>query len=130
MGWLLPAATGGHDVPMGGVRAMAAMRLDDHDAAALEGAAADPAEDISQALDSTAHESAHQDGGVVREGGASHGGYGEDDVPIEDALMPPVTHLAHPLIPSTLAQRKHSDDWQLMATRWVPSPPWRHRYAG
>jgi hypothetical protein len=41
---------------MGGVLAIATMRLDDHDVAALEGGATDPAEAIIQALDPTAHE--------------------------------------------------------------------------
>ena len=36
--------------------AIAAMRLDDHDVAALEGAATDPAEAIIQTPDPTAHE--------------------------------------------------------------------------
>ena len=52
----IPSATGGNDVQMGIVLAIAAMRLDDHDVAALEGAATDPAEEIIQTPDPTSHE--------------------------------------------------------------------------
>jgi hypothetical protein len=38
------------------VLSIAAMRLDDHDVATLKGAATDQAEDVIQALHSTAHE--------------------------------------------------------------------------
>jgi len=41
---------------MGIVLSIAAMRLDDHDVATPEGAAADAAEDIIQALGPTAHQ--------------------------------------------------------------------------
>ncbi len=98
LGLLIPATTGGDEVQMGVVLAIAAVRLDDHDVAALEGAATDLAEAIIQALDSTAHESAQQDGCMVIEGRASHGGYGKDNVSIDDALMQHMTHLAHPII--------------------------------
>ena len=57
-GLRIPSATGGDDVQMGVVLAIAAVRLDDHDIAALEGAATDPAEAIIQAGDPTPHERA------------------------------------------------------------------------
>jgi hypothetical protein len=55
-GLLSPSATGGDDGPMGGGLAMAAMGLEDHDIAACEGCATDPAQDIVHTLDPTAHE--------------------------------------------------------------------------
>ena len=55
-GLRIPSATGGDDVQMGVVLAIAAMRLDDHDIAALEGATADSAEAIIQTPAPTAHE--------------------------------------------------------------------------
>jgi hypothetical protein len=97
--WLLPAATGGEEVPMGMVLAMAAMGWEDPDRAAREGAATAPAAAILHALAATAHASAPQDGGMGREGGASQGGYGQDAGPIEDPLMQPVPHLAHHILP-------------------------------
>jgi hypothetical protein len=45
-GLRLPSATGGDDVQMGVVLAMAAMRLDHHDVATLERGATDPTADI------------------------------------------------------------------------------------
>src|SRR5262249_4891510 len=50
----IPAATRGNDVQMRMVLPVAAMRLDDHDIAPLEGAATGPAEDIIQASHPTA----------------------------------------------------------------------------
>ena len=55
-GLLIPAATRGNAVQMRIVLPIAAMRLDDHDVAAFEGAATDTAEAIIQALHSTAYE--------------------------------------------------------------------------
>ena len=56
LGLRIPSSTGGDDVQMGIVLAIAAMGLDNHDAAALEGAATDSAKDIIQTADATAHE--------------------------------------------------------------------------
>jgi hypothetical protein len=55
-GLRIPAATGGDDVQMRVVLAIAAMRLDNHNIAALERAATDSAEAIIQTPDPTAHE--------------------------------------------------------------------------
>jgi hypothetical protein len=55
LGLLIPAAAGGHTMQMGVGLPMTAMRLEDQDGAALEGAATDSAEAIVQALDPTAH---------------------------------------------------------------------------
>jgi hypothetical protein len=54
----IPAATGGDDVQMGVVLAIAAMGLDDDDVPACEILATDPAKDIIQTPDPTAHERA------------------------------------------------------------------------
>ena len=50
---------------MGVVLPITAMRLDDHDVAAFEGAATDPTEAIIQALDPTAYEGTQQHAGVL-----------------------------------------------------------------
>ena len=54
-GLQLPSATGGADMPVRVVLAIAAMRLDDHDGAALESAATDPAEAIIHTPGPTSH---------------------------------------------------------------------------
>jgi hypothetical protein len=55
---LIPSTTGGDDVQRGSVLAIAAMGLDDDDRTAFEVLAADPAQDIIQPSDPTAHERA------------------------------------------------------------------------
>ena len=55
LGLLIPSTTGGDDVQMGIVLAIAAMGLDDDDVTAFEVLAADPAEDVIQAPHPTAH---------------------------------------------------------------------------
>src|SRR5918912_1705398 len=97
-GLLIPSATGGDDMEMGIVLPIAAMGLDHHDIAALKGMAADPCEDIIQALDTTAHECAQQDSGVLIEGSTQHGRHSQDDMAIDDTLMQHTADLAHPVI--------------------------------
>jgi len=55
---LIPSATGGDDVQMRVILAIAAMGLDDDDVTAFEVLAADTAKDIIQTPDPTAHERA------------------------------------------------------------------------
>ena len=61
----IPAATGGDDVQVGVVLAIAPMGLDHHNVAPLEGTAADAREDSVQARDATAHKRTQQDLGIL-----------------------------------------------------------------
>lgn len=61
----IPSPTRGDDRHMRIVVALAAMRLHDHNVAALKGVAADLAKEIIQALDTALHEGTEQHVGVL-----------------------------------------------------------------
>jgi hypothetical protein len=63
------------------------MGLNHHDVAACESAATDPAEDIVQTPDPTAHEGAEHPTGVLIKRLAEQRGHGQDDMAIDDALV-------------------------------------------
>ena len=92
------APTGGDQMQMGMVLPIAAMGVEHHDVAALERLAPDRAVEIIQASDPTAHERAQHACGVLVKGRAEHRRHRQDDVPIDDALMEDLTHLADPVV--------------------------------
>src|SRR5712691_3654562 len=92
------AATGGEHMEMGMVLPIAPMRVEDRDIPPLERLPLDGAIEIIQALPPTAHERAQHDRGVLVEGGAEHGRYRQDNMPIDDALMEDFTDLVDPVV--------------------------------
>src|SRR5713226_7991169 len=92
------AATGGEHMQMGMVLPITPMRVEDRDVAPLERLPLDGAIEIIQALPPTAHERAQHDRGVLVEGGAEHRRHGQDDMPIDDALMEDFTDLLDPVV--------------------------------
>ena len=75
---------------------IAAMGLDDHDVAALEGAATDPAIDIIQTADATAHEWTQHRLRLLIKRFPEYRRHGQDDMTVDDALMEHLTDLADP----------------------------------
>ena len=69
------------------VLAMTAMGLDNHDGAAREDAATDPALDIIQTADATAHERTQHVFRLLIKRVSQHRGHGQDDMAIDHALM-------------------------------------------
>src|SRR4029453_5461255 len=92
------APTGGDQMQMGMVLAIAPMRVEHRDVPAPKGLAPDLAIEVIQALRPAAHQGAQQDRSVVVEGRAEHGWDCQDDVAINDTLVEHFAHLAHPVI--------------------------------
>src|SRR5213596_2183567 len=108
---------------------IAAMGVERGDIAPSKCLAPDGAIKIIQALCPTAHERAQHDRRVLVKGRAEHRRDRQDDMPIDDSHMEGLAHLTHPVVDMDFAQRKHSADLQLIATRWVPWPHRRQRYS-
>ena len=122
-GLRLPSATGGDDGQMGVVLAIAAMRLDHHDVATLERGATDPTEDIVSAPDPTTHEGTQYHSGMLIKRLPEYLGHGQDDMPVDDALMQHLAALADPVVDrdfgTAQAQRRftaHRDEMCALAT--------------
>src|SRR5215831_10036039 len=116
LGLLSPSTTGGDEVQMGIVLAIAAMGLDDDDVTAFEVLAADPAEDVIQAPHPTAHERTQHRWRLLIKSVPQNLRHGEDDMTVDDALMQHLADLADPVVDVNLgapqAQRRlttHSD---------------------
>jgi hypothetical protein len=77
---------------------VAAMRLDDHDIAPLEGAATGPAEDLIQAPHPTAHERTQHRLGLLIKRLPEYLRHSQDDMAIDHALMEHLTDLADPVV--------------------------------
>ncbi len=77
---------------------MAAMGVDDHDLSTSERLAPDLAKAIIQTRDATSQERTQQDCGVSIEGGAQHGGDGQDDMPRDDPRVEDLASLTDPVI--------------------------------
>src|SRR5262249_8384591 len=108
---------------------LASMGVEHGARAPSEGLAPDGAIKIIQALCPTAHERAQHTRRVLVKGRAEHRRDRQDDMPLDAPRLEGLAHLAHQLSTWTLAQRKHSADLQLIATRWAPWPHRRQRYA-
>src|SRR6266851_8466679 len=94
---LLPAIiapTGGNQMQMGMILAIAAMRVEHRDVASPERLAPDVTIEVIHALHSASHQRAQQDRSVVVEGCAEHGRHRENDVAINHPLMEHRAHLA------------------------------------
>src|SRR5712691_11140555 len=91
-GWRIPAATRRDHVQMRVVPPIAAMRLDDHNVAALESAATDPAEDVIQAPHPTAHERTKHRLRLLIKRFPEYLRHGQDDMTVDDECVPPFTH--------------------------------------
>src|SRR3989442_58017 len=98
LGLLIPSTTGGDNVQMGIVLAIAAVGLDDHDVAALEGATTDPAKDIIQTADATAHERTQHRFRLLIKRFPEYLRHGQDDMTVDDALMQHLADLADPVV--------------------------------
>lgn len=94
----IPSPTRGDDRQMRIVVAIAAMRLHDHNVAALEGFAADLAKEIIQALDTALHEGTEQHVGVLIKRGPSYIRYGQDNMAIDHPFMQHLADLSDPII--------------------------------
>src|SRR4029453_6447581 len=81
------APTGGDQMQMGMVLAIAAMRVEHRNIPSPEGLAPDVAIEVIQALHPAAHQCAQQERSVAVEGEAEHGRDGEDDMPIDHPLV-------------------------------------------
>src|SRR4029453_325840 len=90
--------TGGEQMPMGMVLAMAPMGVEHRDGATPERLAPDVAIDIIQALHPTAHECAQHDRRVLVESRAEHRRARQDDMPIDHPLVEDLAHLADPVV--------------------------------
>src|SRR6266851_9676173 len=95
---VIVAPTGGEEMEMGVVLPIAAMRVEDRDVAPPQRLAPDFTIEIIQALPPTAHERAQYDRRVLVEGRAEHRRHHQDDMPIDDALMEDLAHLADPVV--------------------------------
>src|SRR6266849_783592 len=83
---------------MGMVPAITPMRVEHRDGASLKRLPPDSAVEIVEAVRPTAYKRAQYDRGILVESGAEHRRDRQDDVPIDDALMEDLTHLAHPVV--------------------------------
>src|SRR5712691_7098164 len=92
------APTGGEQMQMGMVLAIAPMRVEHRDIATLERLAPDGAVEIIQALRPAAHERAQHDGGILVERREEHRGYRQYYMPIDHALVQDLAHLADPVV--------------------------------
>src|SRR5437870_1903718 len=90
--------TGGEQMQMGMVLAITPMRVEHRDVASLERLPPDSAVEIVEALRPTAYKRAQYDRRILVESGAEHRRDCQDDVPIDDALMEDLTHLAYPVV--------------------------------
>ena len=97
-GLLIPSTTGGDEVQMGILLAMAAMGLDNHDGAALEGAATDPALDIIQTADAAAQERTQHRLRPLIKRFPEYLRHGQDDMPGDNACMKHLADLADPIV--------------------------------
>ena len=94
----LPPSTGGNDMQMGGVLAIATMGLHHHDVATFERRATHSADDIIQTAHPTSQAGPQQRLGVLRNGGPEYIGDGEDNMAIEPPLMQYLPDLSAPLV--------------------------------
>src|SRR5262245_97494 len=92
------ASAGGEQVQVRVVLPIAAMRVEHGNVAPPERLAPDVTIEIIQALRPTAHERAQHDCRVLVKGRAEHRRDRQDDVPIDDALMEALAHLADPVV--------------------------------
>src|SRR5207244_2253399 len=97
-GLWIPSPTGGDDMQMRVVLAIATMRLDDPDIATLQGPATHPAEAIIQALHATAHERTQHFLSVLIKCRAQQRGHRQHHMTIDHPLMQHGADLAHPVI--------------------------------
>src|SRR5437763_16886124 len=86
--------TGGEQMQMGMVLAIAPMGVEHRDGATPERLAPDVALEIIQALPPTAHECAQHDRHVLVESRAEHRRDRQDDMPIDHPLVEDLAHLA------------------------------------
>src|SRR6266568_2412334 len=86
--------TGGEQMQMGMVLAIAPMGMEHRDGATPERLAPDVALEIIQALPPTAHECAQHDRHVLVESRAEHRRDRQDDMPIDHPLVEDLAHLA------------------------------------
>jgi hypothetical protein len=94
----LPSPTRGDARHMRIVVAIATLRLHDHNGAALEGFAADLAQERIQALDTAWHARTAQHVGVLRKRGPSYLRYGQDNRAIEHPCMQHLADLRDPIL--------------------------------
>ena len=94
------APTGGEQMQMRMVLAIAPMGVGHHNVASPEGLAPDLTIEIIQTLHPAAHQRAQHDRSIVIEGGAEHGRGRQDDVAINHPLVEHGTHLADPVVHS------------------------------
>jgi hypothetical protein len=122
-------ATGGEQMPMGMVLPMAPMGVEHGDEATPERLAPDRAREIIEALRPTPHACVQYHLGVVVKVVRNIAGtvriMCRESTPSCRALLTWLTQWST----ETLAHRKHNDDLQRIATRCLPWPPCRQRYA-
>jgi hypothetical protein len=94
----IPSSAGRNDMPRRVVLAIAAMRLDDDDVAALERLPTYRAQEILSALDAPRHEGTEQRVGVLIKRGSESIRHGQDNLPIHNAVMEHLADLADPVI--------------------------------
>src|SRR5436190_14089546 len=92
------APTGGDQMQMGMVLAIAPMRVEHRDGAPLECLPPDGAVEIVETLRPAAHERAQHDRRVLVKSGVEHRWHRENDVPIDHPLVEGLAHLADPVI--------------------------------
>jgi hypothetical protein len=92
----IPAATRRDHVQRRVVPPIAARRLDDHDRAAVERAATDPAEDVIQTPHPTAHARTQHRWRLLIKRFPEERRHGQDDMTVDDALVEHPAHLADP----------------------------------
>ena len=90
--------TGGEQMQMGMVLAIAPMRVEHRDGAPPECLAPDCAIEIVEALRPAAHERAQHDRRVLVESRTAHRWDRQDDVAIDDPLVEDLAHLADPVV--------------------------------
>src|SRR5918994_2905237 len=103
LGLPIPAAAGGDAVQMRVVLPVAAVGLDHHDVATGEVATTDPAIDIIQTTDPTAHERTQHRVRLLIKRLPEDLRHREDNMPIDDALMEHPAYLADPVVHADLS---------------------------
>src|SRR5712691_4000369 len=123
----VPSPTGGDNVQVRIVLAIAAMRLDDHNVAALEGLATDRTKEVVQALHPAWHERTQYVVCVLIKRFPQHLGHGQHNMTIDDAVMQHLTDLTDPMVdidlPASQAQRRlttHGDPMCALTTMQAP----------
>src|SRR5712691_1761882 len=98
VGLRIPPTTGGNAVQMRVVLPIAAVRLDNHDVAAFEGATTDTAIEIIQTADATTDERTQHVLRLLIKRFPEHLRHGQDNMTIDHALMEHLADLADPVV--------------------------------